>query len=71
MLTSYLVSCPHLYCGWFGSLLPTKNGVPMQSIPGAIVNFHCPQCDGEWHAKVVGDDVRPLPLEVNQPALTV
>jgi hypothetical protein len=71
MLTSYLVSCPHPSCGWFGSLLPTKNGVPMLSIPGAVVSFHCPQCEGEWHAKVVGDDVKPLPLEEARPALTV
>jgi len=71
MLTSYLVSCPHPGCGWFGSLLPAQNGVPMPTFPGAVVNFHCPQCESEWRAKVVGDDVQPLPQEEVQPALTV
>jgi hypothetical protein len=71
MLTSYMVSCPHPNCGWFGSLLPTKNGIPMPSIPGTTVFFHCPQCDGEWRARVVGDDVKPLPLGETEPALTV
>ena len=23
----------------------------------------CPRCHGEWHAQVVGDDVKSLPLE--------
>jgi hypothetical protein len=27
------------------------------------VVFHCPKCDGEWRARVKGDDVVPLPLE--------
>jgi hypothetical protein len=26
------------------------------------VVFQCPECQGEWHARVVGDDVVPLPL---------
>jgi hypothetical protein len=24
------------------------------------VAFHCPRCGREWHAELVGDDVRPL-----------
>ena len=62
MLTSYLVKCPHPDCHWFGSLLPRtawQGAAPV----GGIVLFQCPQCQGEWSARVVGDDVVPLPLE--------
>ena len=65
MLTSYLVKCPHTGCDWFGSLLPRDNtdswcgAVP--TVPVAV--FECPQCHGEWRARVRGDDVVPLPLE--------
>jgi hypothetical protein len=27
------------------------------------VVFCCPRCHREWHARLVGDDVKPLPLE--------
>jgi hypothetical protein len=27
------------------------------------VVFECPKCGGVWHARMVGDDVRPLPLQ--------
>jgi hypothetical protein len=65
MLTSYLVTCPHSSCRWFGSLLPQtdsetwKGGSPARG----IVVFRCPQCQNEWQARVVGDDVVPLPLK--------
>ncbi len=64
MLTSFLVTCPHSNCQWFGSLLPQRDteawhGAAPQ--PGVVV-FLCPQCQGEWRARVVGDDVVPLPL---------
>jgi hypothetical protein len=26
-----------------------------------VVVFQCPQCLGEWRARLVGDDVEPLP----------
>lgn len=65
MLTSYLVTCPYPDCHWFGSLLPVNNpeawrgaGPPRAS----DVVFQCPQCQHEWHARVSGDDVVPLPL---------
>jgi hypothetical protein len=65
MLTSYLVKCPHVGCGWFGSLLPRREddswSSPMPARP--IVRFQCPQCQGEWQARVVGDDVVSLPVE--------
>jgi hypothetical protein len=65
MLTSYMVRCPHVGCGWFGSLLPLSSPEAWRgAVPAAqIVVFECPQCHGEWHARVVGDDVKPLPLE--------
>jgi hypothetical protein len=30
--------------------------------PPAEVVFECPSCRGEWHARIVHDDVVPLPL---------
>lgn len=62
MLTSYTVNCPH--CHWFGSLLPStdtkffRGATP--SIPTVV--FQCPTCEGQWRARVSGDDVVPLPL---------
>jgi hypothetical protein len=65
MLTSYLVHCPHTGCGWFGSLLPCGNTEAWRTCTPSLseVVFQCPQCHGEWHARVVGDDVEALPLE--------
>ena len=66
MLTSYMVKCPHTGCNWFGSLLPTGNdfetwrGNPRSR---SMVTFQCPRCEGEWHARRMGDDVVNLPLE--------
>jgi hypothetical protein len=63
MLTSYLVSCPHEGCKWFGSLLPLSTAEAWHGtapIPGVVV-FQCPQCHSEWRARIVGDDVKPLP----------
>jgi hypothetical protein len=66
MLTSYLVSCPHFGCNWFGSLLPQDTAEAWRgaSPTRKEVVFQCPLCQGEWHARVVGDDVIPLPLDV-------
>jgi hypothetical protein len=65
MLTSYLVRCPHSGCGWFGSLLPSRNLDAWREsvVRTSVVRFQCPQCQGDWEARVVGDDVVPLPLE--------
>jgi hypothetical protein len=65
MLTSYLVKCPHSQCQWFGSLIPlppTEAWRKVASVKSEVV-FHCPQCDSEWHAQIVGDDVKPLPVQ--------
>jgi hypothetical protein len=65
MLTDYMVTCPHPGCHWSGSLLPSRNRDAWRSaLPTTHdVTFVCPRCGGEWHAELVGDDVRPLPLE--------
>ena len=65
MLTSYVVTCPHPGCDWFGSLLPQGNTDSWRGSSPSIntVVFQCPQCQGEWRARVVGEDVVPLPLE--------
>ena len=64
MLTSYFVTCPYPGCNWFGSLLPCGSPELLREsvVPAKVVTFHCPQCRGEWQARVVGDDVKPLPL---------
>ncbi len=65
MLTSYSVACPRSDCGWRGSLLPQGNAEAWRGFAPtmSVVVFQCPRCEGEWHARVVGDDVVPLPLE--------
>jgi hypothetical protein len=65
MLTSYVVKCPHLGCDWFGSLLPLTDvkAPPGMSPSRPIVRFQCPQCQGGWSARIVGDDVRALPVK--------
>ena len=65
MLTSYLVSCPHAGCNWFGSLLPAGGSAVWRgSVAGRqILDFRCPKCGGQWAARVVGDDIEPLPVE--------
>jgi hypothetical protein len=65
MLTSYLVHCPHAGCNWFGSLLPAANAEAWRSATPTtkVVVFECPQCHGQWQARVVGDDVKALPLQ--------
>ncbi|HZT82106.1 MAG TPA: hypothetical protein VFA26_17900 [Gemmataceae bacterium] len=65
MLTSYWVRCPHLGCNWSGNLLPQGDTrLFTAAVPGTkVVVFQCPTCQGQWKGQVVGDDVRPLPLE--------
>ena len=65
MLTSYMVKCPHFNCEWFGSLLPSQHTDSWRgSVPTtAVAIFECPQCHREWRARLVGDDVKALPLD--------
>ena len=69
MLTSYWVTCPRPGCHWSGDLLPRDDKrVWSAAVPSKkVVTFFCPQCQGEFHARVKGDDVVPLPVE--EPAL--
>ena len=64
MLTDYMVKCPHPGCNWSGSLLPKGNRDAWRSAIPTVhdVLFECPRCHCEWHAEIVGDDVKPLPL---------
>ena len=64
MLTDYMVKCPHHGCGWSGSLLPKGNRDAWRAALPTVheVAFECPRCHTEWHAEVIGDDVKPLPL---------
>ena len=65
MLTDYVVTCPHPGCHWSGSLLPHQNLDAWRGATpatGAIV-FLCPRCRREWHARLVGDDPVPVPLQ--------
>jgi len=65
MLTSYLVKCPHLGCEWFGSLLPSRDTDswrgPVPTVP--VASFECPQCHRSWRAQIIGDDVKPMPVQ--------
>jgi hypothetical protein len=64
MLTSYWVNCPHSGCSWSGTLLPqTDTQLFRPASPKVkVIVFQCPRCEGQWQARVVGDDVIPLPL---------
>ena len=64
MLTDYTVTCPHPGCHRPGSLLPHQDldaWRPATPTTRDVV-FECPRCGREWHARLVGDDVVPLPL---------
>jgi hypothetical protein len=65
MLTDYMVTCPHSGCHWSGSLLPKSNRDAWKTaLPTThSIVFQCPRCHGEWHARVVGEDAVPLPLD--------
>jgi hypothetical protein len=68
MLTSYQVTCPHSDCRWSGCLLPHEH---LEAWRGARPNrsetvFLCPQCQRSWPARIVGDDVVPLLLELEE-----
>jgi hypothetical protein len=65
MLTDFMVTCPHDGCHWSGSLLPHRNREAWRTaIPTTqVIVFHCPRCQGEWLARIEGDDAHPLPLE--------
>jgi hypothetical protein len=69
MLTSYRVSCPHAGCNWSGSLLPqTDTQFFRPAAPTCkIIVFQCPRCEGQWKARVEGDDAYSLPLEEKRP----
>jgi hypothetical protein len=69
MLTSFMVKCPHYGCHWFGSLLPRTDLDSWRGQPrtGLILTFECPQCHEEWRARLVGEDIEPLPLEAEIP----
>ncbi len=65
MLTDYMVTCPYPGCHWSGSLLPSRNREAWRAATPTThdIVFECPRCHREWHAELVGDDARPLPLE--------
>jgi hypothetical protein len=65
MLTDYMVTCPHEGCHWSGSLLPHGNlSAWRAAVPTTrVIVFQCPRCHREWHARIVGDDAKPLSLE--------
>jgi len=65
MMTSYLVRCPHSGCRYFGSIQPASRvETPHGAIPARPqVLFKCPKCQTQWKALLVGEDVKPLPLD--------
>jgi hypothetical protein len=65
MLTDYLCHCPHVGCNWRGPLFPKGNREGWKAATPAAreITFECPRCHREWHARIVGEDAVPLPLE--------
>jgi hypothetical protein len=64
MLTDYMVTCPHAGCRWSGCLMPRGDRTAWRPALPTVreVVFECPRCHREWRGRVVGDDVKPLPL---------
>ncbi len=62
MLTDYVVTCPHHDCHWSGCLFPRGDREAFRPAVPRVreVAFECPRCHREWHARVVGDDVKPI-----------
>ena len=66
MLTSYWVHCPAAGCEWMGSLLPRPADASETAEPlTPLVRFRCPSCHAEWHARVVGDDLVEIAVEIS------
>ena len=67
MLTSYWVNCPHAGCKWSGTLLPLTDTQLFRFASPTVktIVFQCPGCEGQWRARIVGDDAVPLPLTQN------
>ena len=62
MLTDYQVHCPH--CNWTGCLFAKGDREAWRPAIPRIrdVTFQCPTCHHDWKARIVGDDVKPLPV---------
>jgi len=71
MLTDYMVTCPH--CHWRGCLFAKGDREAWKPATPRVhdVVFQCERCHGEWGARVVGDDVRPLPVTEVLPVSSV
>ena len=62
MSNLHLVKCRQFGCHWSGLLSPRRDTdcISVHEPIGAIVVFRCPCCQQEWHARVLGGQVKPL-----------
>ena len=64
MLSSYRVVCPHVDCGWTGSLIPSvlRDGEDAEIVSGQRAWLQCPRCARNWEVQIKDDRVTVLPL---------
>jgi hypothetical protein len=63
MLSSYPVACPHVNCGWTGSLVPSvlRGGADAEIASMHRAWFRCPRCQADWEVRIIDDRVTVLP----------
>jgi hypothetical protein len=59
MLSSYPVSCPHLWCNWKGNLVPSqfRGGADADVAQLQRAWFQCPRCERDWEVEIKDDKV--------------
>jgi hypothetical protein len=40
---------------------PAINAIGEEETHESIVEFRCPQCHERWQARLIGEDIRPMP----------
>jgi hypothetical protein len=67
VLSSFSVKCPHVDCGWIGSLVPSiiRGGSDAEIASMQRAWFHCPQCGRDWEVRMRNDEVTVLPAVDN------
>jgi len=71
MLNAHLVKCRQFGCHWSGLLSPScaVDSTSIFAHTDTIVVFQCPWCRQEWRARVLGGNVKPLPMEDSEDGL--
>jgi hypothetical protein len=71
MLNAHLVKCRQFGCHWSGLLCPRYDADSTGAFEhmDTIVVFQCPWCRQEWRARILGGNVKPLPMEDSEDGL--